>query len=375
MPFWIRWSKSELDFFFDFVENFVHKMALEDIERLKEKVSKDPASKLFVPLAEEYKKAGMYDEAIDILINGLDRHPGYLSARVSLGKIYMERGMFDQAKNEFEKVVNIIPDNLYAHKKLAEIYRDTGERDRSIEEFKAVLQLNPTDEWALTNLAKIESTGKPPQPVSEEGIEILEEIPAEAAEEAEELEELAEISVSENTESWVSSEVAEEVQVPQQEETIPETYEEAEEEVLPDLSVPEEDLKEWEAADMGSEIEGEEEAVIEAHAITEEETAEESFEEAVSEAFASIEEVRESKTALSIADADQYILEDRYSEAMNVYTKLISREPGNKHVLQRIEELKALLRLLGKDKEELISRLEQLLEGFKKRRDEFFGSS
>jgi tetratricopeptide (TPR) repeat protein len=74
-------------------------MALEEIERLKEKINKDPNSKLFVPLAEEYKKAGMFDEAIDALILGLERQPNYLSARVSLGKIYIERGAAEAGRN------------------------------------------------------------------------------------------------------------------------------------------------------------------------------------------------------------------------------------------------------------------------------------
>jgi hypothetical protein len=45
------------------------------------------------------------------------------------------------------------------------------------------------------------------------------------------------------------------------------------------------------------------------------------------------------------------------------------------HVMQRIEELKMLLKLLGKDKEELIAKLDGLLADIKKRRDEFFGST
>ncbi|MEK7789333.1 MAG: hypothetical protein AAB283_05390, partial [Planctomycetota bacterium] len=61
-------------------------MALEDIEKLKEKLKKDPNSKLFVPLAEEYRKKGMLDEAISVLMTGITSQPGYTSARVSLGK-------------------------------------------------------------------------------------------------------------------------------------------------------------------------------------------------------------------------------------------------------------------------------------------------
>ena len=60
---------------------------------------------------------------------------------------------------------------------------------------------------------------------------------------------------------------------------------------------------------------------------------------------------------------------------MNIYKKLLSADPDNRQIMQRTEDLRALLKLLGKDKEELVSRLESFLEGIKKRQNEFLGSS
>ena len=89
-----------MNFFRCSVKLFEGNMALEDIEKLKEKVKKDPNSKLFVPLAEEYRKTGMLDEAISVLMTGITSQPGYASARVSLGKIYLEkRWRLRQRKN------------------------------------------------------------------------------------------------------------------------------------------------------------------------------------------------------------------------------------------------------------------------------------
>jgi tetratricopeptide (TPR) repeat protein len=76
-----------------------------------------------------------------------------------------------------------------------------------------------------------------------------------------------------------------------------------------------------------------------------------------------------------IRDADIFISQGRYIEALDIYEKLLSIEPGNTYVLQRIEELRALLKLLGRSEEELIVRLNSFLDGIKKRRDEFFGTS
>lgn len=391
-------------------------MAFEDIERLKEKISKDPNSKLFVPLAEEYKKAGMFDEAIDVLIKGLQRQPNYLSARVSLGKIYTERGMLNEAKNEFEKVISSIPENLYAHKKLAEIYKSLGEKDKAIKEFKAVLRLNPMDEWAVANLVEIEreeqtaekqsaidleterttekievqeveeEVEEPTQEVMQE-VEDAEVIPEEMSEES--LEELTDVfAVEEKAEELLqeaSEEIAEmieeekdvsdifkaeEEKVKDQEEAI-EIEDEIEENVL-DIPITEEDFEPTESYEAIEEVEeGYISHPTEIEATHDEEISFEGLEEEV-------ELIPEEEAVISppnFSDADQHILRGNYSEAMNVYRRLLANDPQNKQILQRVEELKALLRLLGKDKEELIIQLEKLLEGIKRRRDEFFRSS
>ena len=87
------------------------------------------------------------------------------------------------------------------------------------------------------------------------------------------------------------------------------------------------------------------------------------------------EEELQEQAIPSVAAADSYILEGKYFSAMNVYRKILAREPDNKQILQRIEELRALLKLLGKDKEELVSKLDSFLDGIRKRRDELLGSA
>jgi tetratricopeptide (TPR) repeat protein len=400
-------------------------MSSEEIERLKEKIEKDPNSKLFVPLAEEYKKAGMYDEAIDALIKGLEKQPAYLSARVSLGKIYIERGMFADAMAEFEKVIAAIPENLYAHKKLAEIYRELGDKDKAIREFRNVLKLNPLDEWAATSLSSLEKEPVPPvQKPQAKQIEEISEAEQEpiitgegegkpfgmpftekdlmataTSEEKNEEEQPSEISAGEeDSKLWsVPSELTEKIEEPDkippetlinQEETdlwqsqLNTTQDlKEEEDKIPETSISEEDLQLWKShAEI---VEKQEEAVadvMEAEELPEEESI--SFEDifrkpepAPQEKISTIEEKVSMESALNISDADQYIAGGKYLDAMNIYKKLLSADPDNRQIMQRTEELRSLLKLLGKDKEELVSRLESFLEGIKKRKNEFFGSS
>ena len=330
-------------------------MALEEIERLKEKVDNDPNSKLFIPLAEEYKKAGMFDEAIDVLIKGLEKQPGYMSARVSLGKILFERGMLQEAKAEFEKVIGAIPDNLYAHKRLSEIYRDLGERDRAVKEFKTVLKLNPMDEWAATNLSDMEG-GSKPHPKVQETAKDKEtfHFETEPVTEIEEEKSFQPQRVSD--EIPVSEEIIEGVDIASSE-TV-EVAEEAVGDVIEAEELPEEEILSFENIFKESEI------AVESEIRRGGEKEEIRKKEEVSE-----------QPSLSIDDADPYITQDKFMEAMNIYRRILSIEPGNMHVMQRIEELRALLKLLGKDKEELIAKLDSLLAGIRKRRDEFLGST
>jgi tetratricopeptide (TPR) repeat protein len=118
---------------------------LREIARLSEVLQKDPGSRLFYPLAEEYVKNNMLEEAVQVLTEGLKRHPEMLSARVTLGKAYFEQGNLNDARKEFEEVLKAHPDNLIALKKLSVIYRRQGATDQAKRCAEALLAANPKD--------------------------------------------------------------------------------------------------------------------------------------------------------------------------------------------------------------------------------------
>src|SRR2546426_12386650 len=84
------------------------------IEDLRRRVQKDPASIAFAQLAEEYRRAGQHQDAIEVCRAGLAIHPGYLSARVTLGRALLELQELDAARAEFETVLKGAPENLAA---------------------------------------------------------------------------------------------------------------------------------------------------------------------------------------------------------------------------------------------------------------------
>ena len=97
------------------------------IEELERRVQQDPASIAFGALAEEYRRADRLDEAIAVCRAGLERHPSYLSARVTLGRALQSLGQLDDARAEFERVIEVAPDNLAAIRALAELHGDAPE--------------------------------------------------------------------------------------------------------------------------------------------------------------------------------------------------------------------------------------------------------
>ena len=97
------------------------------LDELQRRVRRDPASISFAALAEEYRRLGMFAEGIDGGRAGLQRHPSYISARVTLGRALIEVGEFDEASSELEQVLRSAPENLAAIRALADIHRRRGE--------------------------------------------------------------------------------------------------------------------------------------------------------------------------------------------------------------------------------------------------------
>ncbi len=127
-----------------------------EIVKLTERISKDPKSKLFVPLAEEYKKTGDIEMAIHVLSEGLKNNPSYVTARSLLGRLLYENGDLVAAQKEFEEVVKAIPDNLLAQRKLGDLYSLQNNHTEALKHYRIALALNPDDKSCAALVSKLE---------------------------------------------------------------------------------------------------------------------------------------------------------------------------------------------------------------------------
>ncbi|VAX34703.1 hypothetical protein MNBD_NITROSPIRAE03-1391 [hydrothermal vent metagenome] len=365
-------------------------MALEDIEKLKARLEKDPSSKLFVPLAEEYRKAGMYDEAIEVLLNELEKQPAYTTARVSLGKIYLERWQTEKARGEFEKVIAAVPDNLFAQKKLAEIYNSIGDTEKAVICLQKVLEINPRDEEAKQTLEILTGSARksPEEGVMEqEVVGAFEsgsaEMSAEEVAETVEAEEVVEGAADEQQPFYVEPEPVETFEVPDAGRS---------EDVSEDIEV----AGKIGASDFGEyrqfgEIvveEVQEPAGDDSHmfAMPDEVKSEEPFAGLADDSAFSFDDMLDGLTDSAgkpassdvdtlLMEADGYIDAGHYMKAVEIFSGVLDTDPDNSKVRQRVEELKYYLKMIGKDTGALVGRLEGFREGLRNRGNEFFGSS
>jgi len=115
------------------------------IDDLRRRVQRDPASIAFAQLAEECRRAGEYQESIDVCRAGLALHPGYLSARVTLGRALIEVDQLDEAQAELEVVLASASENLAAIRGLAEIFHRRGALADALKQYRVALTLARND--------------------------------------------------------------------------------------------------------------------------------------------------------------------------------------------------------------------------------------
>jgi tetratricopeptide (TPR) repeat protein len=103
---------------------------------------------------------------------GLQRHPNYPSARMTLGRAYLDTGEWGRARAEFEHVLKGAPDNILASRYLAECLEHLGDTAGALVRYQSTLLLAPGDKHVMARVAALGSRDRtgpavppPPPPV------------------------------------------------------------------------------------------------------------------------------------------------------------------------------------------------------------------
>jgi tetratricopeptide (TPR) repeat protein len=121
------------------------KMDNPELDALFDRYREHPESHVFAPLADACRKAGMLEQAVEIVDRGVAANPGYTSGFVVRGKCYYDNGDVDEAERSFERVLELDPSNLVALRFLGIILADRGDAHGAREHFKQILVLDPED--------------------------------------------------------------------------------------------------------------------------------------------------------------------------------------------------------------------------------------
>jgi len=131
------------------------------IESLQERLAADPNSRLFLQLAEEYRRAGALELAAKVCRDGLERHPNYHAARVALARACVQMGRAPEAVSELKKVLTAAPDNILAGKLLGQIYESVGRLESALATYKRLLPYDPDDAELLEKIQSLDQSIEP----------------------------------------------------------------------------------------------------------------------------------------------------------------------------------------------------------------------
>jgi tetratricopeptide (TPR) repeat protein len=164
------------------------------IDALRARWQAEPQSRVFAQLAEALRKEGHFDEAVKICQQGLERHPDYAAALVTMGRAHHEAGRVSEAEIALEKAITLSPANLVANRLLGDIAMQNGDHGKALERYTMLQQLNPGDpeielliarcEAALPEIQEALVKGEPTVKVTHAEARAAAQAPAAAAESA-----------------------------------------------------------------------------------------------------------------------------------------------------------------------------------------------
>lgn len=149
------------------------------IESLEKQLQEDPKSRVFLRLAEELRKEERFEDALRVCKQGIAHHPGYMPARVCLGRVLYALKDIGQAESEFQRVVQQMPDNVHALRGLGEIALERGDVEKARTLFEQLSMFDQSvDVEELLNRVSVTGEGEQPlRPVRDDSPETGDSLP------------------------------------------------------------------------------------------------------------------------------------------------------------------------------------------------------
>jgi len=108
-------------------------------------LAKDPKSTIFVSLSEAYRKMGLFDDAMQVIEQGLETHPDFCPAHIILARIRCQQGDYQASEVEFLKALSLDKENLAGLVGYARLQILKGDESRARELLLDARALSPAD--------------------------------------------------------------------------------------------------------------------------------------------------------------------------------------------------------------------------------------
>lgn len=126
------------------------------IEDLRKQFAENPR-RVFARLANEYRKSGDLDVAIEICRAHVPLQPTYISGYIVLGQALFERGQPEEARATFETALSLDPENLIALRQLGDIARASGDLDAARGWYHKLLEVDPQNDEITAQLEALDA--------------------------------------------------------------------------------------------------------------------------------------------------------------------------------------------------------------------------
>ena len=132
----------------------------DDIRTMTAELAADPASLVFVDLAEALRRRGQLDAAQKVLRTGLNRYPELASAHDLAARIFVDRGELDRAFESWVTALKHDPALLGAHKGLGFLYYRANDLVSAERHLAYVAEVDPGDAGAAAALERVKTAAQ-----------------------------------------------------------------------------------------------------------------------------------------------------------------------------------------------------------------------
>lgn len=130
----------------------------EDIRALSTVLAADPASLVYVDLAEALRRRGDLDQALRVVNGGLTRHPEHADGLDCLGRIHASRDELPRAREAWGRALAVAPDHLGALKGMGFALFRKGDAHGALAVLERALEVNPADDGTRRALDTVRRT-------------------------------------------------------------------------------------------------------------------------------------------------------------------------------------------------------------------------